>query len=130
MSGMLLLYEPASFGICFLHISIYMKMRWLPIMHSTTVLLTALNKMKTEGSGNIPVPITFLFIERLNKYLWKYASFLYCFWLQTRVYLIHVNCGDSTTKFRAGTDRILASCSLSAPQHSHGICGKHSVKQY
>jgi len=44
-------------------------------MHSTTVLPTALNKMKTEGFGNIPVPITFLFIERLNKYLWRYACF-------------------------------------------------------
>lgn len=75
MSGMLLLHEAASSGICFVHISIYMKMQWLPIIHSTTVLLTALNKMKTEGSGNIPVPITFLFIERLNKYFWKYASF-------------------------------------------------------
>ena len=125
MTGMLLLHEPASSGICFVHISIYMKMRWLPVMHSTTVLLTTLNKMKTEDSGNIPVPITFLFIERLNKYLWKYASFLYWFWLQTRLYLIHINCGDSATKFWAGSDRILASCSscsLVAPKHPHGIC--------
>jgi hypothetical protein len=130
MSGMLLLHEPTSSGICFVHISIYMKMRWLPITHSTTVLLTALNKMKTEGSGNIPVPITFLFIERLNKYLWKYAFYMYFFWLQTRLYLIHINCGGSTTKFRADSDRIPTSCSLSAPQHLHGICAKQSVTQY
>jgi len=75
MSGMSLLHEPASSSICFIHISIYLKLRWPHIMHSATVLRTALNKMKTEGSGNIPVPITFLFIERLNKYLWRYASF-------------------------------------------------------
>lgn len=75
MSGMLLLQEPASSSICFVHIGIYLKMRCPHIMHSTTVLRTALNKMRTEGSGNIPVPITFLFIERLNKYLWRYASF-------------------------------------------------------
>jgi len=88
MSGMLLLHEPASSGICFVHISIYMKMRWLPIMHSTTALLTALNKIKTEGSGNIPVPITFLFIERLNKYLWKYTS-CYVLLLVTNTFILN-----------------------------------------
>lgn len=55
---------------------------------------------------------------------------MHYFWLQTRLYLIHTNCGENTTKFRAGSDTILASCSLSAPQHPHGICGKHSVTQY
>jgi len=44
-------------------------------------------------------------------------------WLPTRLYLIHIDCGgDSTTKFRAGSDRNLASCLLSAPQHPHGNC--------
>lgn len=87
-SGMLLLHEPASSGICLIHISIYGKMRCVPIMHSKTVLLSALNKTKTEDSGNIPVPITFLFIERLNKYMWKYTSF-YVTLLATDVFVLN-----------------------------------------
>lgn len=87
-SGMLLLHEPASSGICLIHTSIYGKMRRVPIMHSKTVLPSALNKIKTEDSGNIPVPIAFLFIERLNKYLWKYAYF-YVMLLATDMFILN-----------------------------------------
>ena len=87
-SVMLLLHEPSSSGICLIHVSIYEKMRRVPVMHSKTVLLSALNKMKTEDSGNIPVPITFLFIERLNKYMWKYASF-YVMLLATDMFILN-----------------------------------------
>jgi hypothetical protein len=90
-------------------------------MYSETVEVVALNQMTAEGSGNIPTPITFLFIETLNKYFWKYASFMHGIWLQTRLYSIHLSCGESTTKFRAGSDRILASCLLSVRELPRGM---------
>jgi hypothetical protein len=129
MSGMLLLV-PASSSVCFVHISIYMKMRWFPIMHSITVLLTALNKMKTEGSGKIPVPITFLFIERLNKYSWNYAS-LYVLLLATNTFILnsHELCRQHT-RIPGRQLQIAAFLFPAAPENAHGVCGKHSVTQY